>query len=86
MTTKVIVKSWDEMLKVGKKVSDTTIELNTECIYTIRMHHLFLEANFIVNITPDKQLTDYDFECVDYRGYFLSKEMIKRKACNNEYN
>ena len=83
---RVVVKTWDEMLEIGNKRSDTVISLDTSRVYTLRMHHMFLEANFIVNITPDKQLTDYDFECVDYRGYFLSKEMIKRKACNNEYN
>ena len=38
---RVVVKTWDEMLEIGNKRSDTVISLDTLRVYTLRMHHLF---------------------------------------------
>lgn len=81
---RVLVKTWDEMLEIGIKRSDMVISLDTSRVYTSRMHHMFLEANFIVNIKQAATTSDYDFECINHNRYFLSKEMIKRKAYKND--
>lgn len=83
MTTKYIVKSWDELLPIAENSSDTALYFSSHTSYHKSMEEYYKVTNYIIDLKLESR-GGYTYR--DPKGNYLSKIMIKRKAYKNEFN
>ena len=81
MTTKYVVKSWDELLPIAENSSDTALYFSSRTSYHKYMEEYYKVTNYIIDLKLESR-GGYTYR--DSQGHYLSKIMIKRKAYKND--
>ena len=85
MKQRLVVKSWEELEHVGKKVSIDVVECEPNTYYNTEMGKYFSRTNYITEAESISSSLAYSFICAVTPRYRLSNKMIKRKAYKNDY-
>lgn len=85
MKQRLVVKSWEELERVGKKASRDVVECEPNTYYNTEMGKHFSRTNYIAEVEPISSNLAYTFICATRPHYRLSSMMIKRKAYRNDY-